>query len=112
MKPKQPADNNGRQSKKDALDQAIHRIVKTPSGLLFLRWVMNECGYQSVDTVRQASVSTDGKSVVYGDILPNTIIHNAATRGLWLNIRRRLPRKALIEIEIEEEKPNENPEQI
>ncbi len=85
------------------LDKAFARIAATKDGVEVLTWIMHQCGYKSADTVRQLTISGDGKSQSFGDILPNTTIHNAATRGLWLDIRKKLNREARIAIEIERE---------
>lgn len=85
------------------LRRAFMDVSQTAAGLAVLKWFKDQCGWEDSDTVREATTSPDGKNVSYGDILPNTTIHNSAIRTIWTEARKFVPRKALIELEIGKE---------
>lgn len=98
------------EKKQNRLERAFRNVANTKDGLEVFRWFMRQCGYNQLDTVRLVTMGADGKSASYGDILPNITIHNSAMRTVWLEARKHLPRKALIEIEIEQEESDDEDE--
>lgn len=90
------------------LIKAFRQVAGTKAGLIVFRWFVKHCGYHDPDTVRQVTVSQDGKSMCYGDILPNTTIHNAAIRSVWGEARKQLTPKNIVDIETKEDDSDVN----
>lgn len=65
--------------------------------VLFLKWLMLRCGYQS------ASVVQNQQS---GDINPLSLAFHEGQRNVWLAIRQLMPQNILAEIENPEEQIN------
>lgn len=95
------------ESNKDVKD-AFRQVAKTKAGQTVFKWLMAYCGYNETSTVRQVSITADGKGQVLGDILPLASIHNEAKRATWADIRKHIPAQQLIPIEYEQEASNEH----
>jgi hypothetical protein len=83
------------------LKDAFRKVSATEAGRDILKYLMDECGFKRPSIVRQINMSADGKSMQYGDILPNSTIYNETRRDVWLTMRQHIPAVNLNLIEME-----------
>lgn len=73
-----------------ALKKDISMTFATSHGMRTLRWLMNQCGYQT------PSVTVNRET---GELLTECTIYNEARRGLYLDLRQLVSLKTLIKVE-------------
>lgn len=72
--------------------QAFARVAKSEDGIKLLRHLMSECGFKSPSMVMNAQTK---------EILTDATLWNEAKRGVWLDLRKLIPKKQLNIIEME-----------
>lgn len=78
---------------KHALLKRDYEVVfATDEGKNVLRDIMHMCGYQKSSVIGNAQI---GLSVLEGTL------HNEAQRSIYLKIRQRLPKRILIDVELD-----------
>ncbi len=90
MKVKQEDTANEKEAAEKKLKEIIGEVSGTDSGLLFLRYLMNTCGYQSPEIL----VNKDGQP------MPEAMLYNSARRDVYVELRKFIPKEALIKLEI------------
>ena len=71
--------------------QDVMKIAKTPSGIMFFRYLMDEvCGFH------KSSIVTDYSR---NEINPMAVVYNEAMRSVWLEVRKLIPPDRLAMIE-------------
>lgn len=79
------------QEQKD-LERAFKDVAATEEGRMVLFHLMTLCGYKEPSMVLNP---------VTNEILTNTSMWNESKRGVWLDIRKKIPPKSLNVIEME-----------
>lgn len=77
----------------NALSKMLESVTSTRSGVDFIRWLMQECGFKDVNGFFNPQT---------GEFCTHRMIHNEALRGLYLKIRAEVPVAKLAAIEKEE----------
>ena len=85
------------------ITQDYQKVLATEAGIRVFRDIMAECGYKLPSTVRQMTMTPDGKAVQIGDILPMSTTYNESKRDVWLTLRKKIKpnRLNLVEMELE-----------
>lgn len=78
------------QDREERKNEAIGKAFSTPDGLIALKWLMDECGY---------NVSPVVMSGVTGEILQANTAANALRGALFLQLKRKLPPESLYSVE-------------
>lgn len=71
-------------------ERAISHIASIPEGRIFLNILMTECGFHESSIVQNVQTR---------EIVKDALIINEAIRGLYLKIRRMIPKEKLKQIE-------------
>jgi len=81
------------QDREERKNEAIGRAFSTPDGLIALKWLMDECGYNV------SPVVVSGQT---GEILQANTSANALRAALFLQLKRKVPLESLYSIEYED----------
>jgi hypothetical protein len=72
--------------------EIISIATSTEEGIIFARYLMNQCGFQRPSVVANQQT---------GEININSTIYMEARRNIWLDLRKMIPIKTLKKIEFE-----------
>ena len=78
------------QDREEEKNKAIGRAFSTPDGLIALKWLMDECGYNV------SPVVVSGQT---GEILQVNTAANALRGAIFLQLKRKLPLESLYSVE-------------
>lgn len=71
-------------------ERAISHIASTPEGRIFLNILMTECGFHEPSLVQNSQTR---------EIVKDALIINEAIRGLYVRLRKLIPKEKLQQIE-------------
>ena len=77
-------------SAQEKLREVVTEVARTPAGKKLFRHLHGFCGFVESDSRRNPQT---------GEINPYAIVHNAAVRNVYLELRKHIPKEFIIEIE-------------
>lgn len=99
MEPNKKKDQPKKVVRKRDISKIIKKVVRRKEGRDFVRWLEEQCGFLKPSTVLDPNTS---------EIRTGPMIHNEALRGLFLIIRREIPKSVLVTLMEETEEKEIN----
>lgn len=92
--------DEARRKRKVLLTQTFNSLFNNAEGKFFLRWLMDQCGYQKISCVLNAAQN---------EISPIATVHDDARRSIYLELRKYIKPEVLYHVELDP--PQENKEE-
>lgn len=85
-------DEEKRKTRDELYAEAVAEVTRSPYGLEFLRFLMEDCGFKKPSIVINPQTN---------EVIQNSSMYNEARRTVWLDVRKHIPKKQLNMIEME-----------